>query len=408
MAFQLTMIATPCPLDEGIQWAATTPEQLRVLFALHKTPYCCFEMQSYSSNVSDPWRPPPLGEVSAALLDLAPDGILAVDESGRVATVNTAAGRLLGHACEDIEGIHFVELLRPIPRGDGMSWLRDIQAMAGFVDVYALRSDGSLGSLQLAVRAVQFQGQVMFACYLRETRDRRRNRSNADMTTRPELRVNMQDRRQARAYQREAATVYIVVADSSLRAHLATTLQRCGWTVKSFALAQSFLAHSPPSAPGCVVLDMELPDLNGSALQVRMASGYASLPVIFITDHGDVSVSVRAMKAGAFGFFTRPLHENDFLTSIRDATDFSRSVLERAEMMQTLDARYASLTAREREVMLGVVSGLLNKQVAFHLGISEVTVKAHRGRVMRKMQAHSVAELVKLAELVEKRALRTN
>jgi PAS domain S-box-containing protein len=337
------------------------------------------------------------GGISAALVDVAPDGILAIDESGRVATVNVVAARLLGHACADIEGQNFIELLRPSVRGDGMAWLRDVVRHGGYADVCALRADGALASLQLAVRAIRTDGRLMLACYLRETRRRRRDDPDTTIAIRREQRIGSPDEPGVMMRAAVEPIVYVIDGDASIRASLSRMLRRFQCKVEAFAATHAFLAHTHPCVPGCAILDVEVPDLDGMALQARLATDCASLPVILIANHGDVPTSVRAMKAGAFEFFVKPLSEHAVLAAIRDAIAFSESTLEHARQRLALEARYMSLTPRERDVMRGVISGLLNKQVAADLGISEITVKAHRGRAMRKMQAHSLAELVNLA-----------
>ncbi|WP_457095515.1 LuxR C-terminal-related transcriptional regulator [Lysobacter sp. P5_B9] len=353
-------------------------------------------MQVESAHISRDMHMLAQGGISAALVDVAPSGILAIDESGRVATVNVRAARLLGHACADIEGQNFIDLLRPSVRGDGMAWLRDVVRQGGFADVCALRADGALASLQLAVRAIRFDGRLMLACYLRETHRRRRGDPDTTIAAiKREQRVDAQDER---VMVRAAAEpiVYVIDSDASIRASLTRMLQRCQCKVEAFAAAHSFLAHTRPCVPGCAILDVEGPDWDCFALPARLAADGATLPIILMASHGDVPTSVRAMKAGAFEFFVKPLSEHAVLTAIRDAIAFSASTLERARQRLALEARYVSLTPRERDVMRGVISGLLNKQVAAELGISEITVKAHRGRAMRKMQAHSLAELVNL------------
>jgi FixJ family two-component response regulator len=174
-------------------------------------------------------------------------------------------------------------------------------------------------------------------------------------------------------------------------------IQTAGWQAETFASAREFLARPRPLVPSCLVLDVSLPDLNGLDLQKRIGADRSDMPIIFITGHGDIPMSVRAMKAGAVEFLTKPFGDEALLSAIGHAIERSRAVLgDQAEMRAVQDG-YASLSRREREVMALVVSGLLNKQVGGELGISEITVKAHRGQVMRKMKADSLADLVKIA-----------
>ena len=164
-----------------------------------------------------------------------------------------------------------------------------------------------------------------------------------------------------------------------------------------FASAEAFLARPKPDVPSCLVLDVSLPDLNGLDLQKRIADDRTDMPIIFITGYGDVPMTVRAMKAGAVEFLTKPFHDEVLIAAIRNAIEQSRTALDRDAELRALRARQASLTPRELEVMALVVSGKLNKQVGSELGISEITVKAHRGHLMRKMKADSFADLVTMA-----------
>jgi FixJ family two-component response regulator len=191
--------------------------------------------------------------------------------------------------------------------------------------------------------------------------------------------------------------VFVVDDDVSVRESLELLIRCAGWKPELFASAQEFLDQPRVPVPSCLVLDVSLPGLNGLDLQQRVAAERTDMPIIFITGYGDVPMTVKAMKAGAVEFLTKPFGEDVLLNAIRHALERSTTVLGREEEMRSLRERYASLTARERQVMALVVSGLLNKQVGVELDISEITVKAHRGKVMEKMKARSLPDLVKMA-----------
>jgi FixJ family two-component response regulator len=200
-----------------------------------------------------------------------------------------------------------------------------------------------------------------------------------------------------------APMVFVVEDDSSVREALASLIRSAGWNVEVFVSANEFLANPKPDAPSCLVLDVGLPGLSGLDLQARMAELHDDIPIVFITGHGDIPMSVRAMKAGAVEFLTKPFAEQDLLEGIQLAIDRHRVARSEDAELRELRGCYASLTPRERQVMELVISGRPNKQAAAELGTSEITIKVHRGRVMAKMRATSLPDLVNRAAKLKPR-----
>jgi FixJ family two-component response regulator len=194
------------------------------------------------------------------------------------------------------------------------------------------------------------------------------------------------------------ATVFVVDDDAPMRESLKNLIRSVGLRAELFASAQEFLRSKRPDAPGCLVLDVRLPGLSGLDLQRRTTEAGLEIPIIFITGHGDIPMSVRAMKAGAVEFLTKPFRDQDLLDAIQQALEWDRKARDQRAAIEELRRRFAWLTPREREVMARVVAGLLNKQIAAELGTSETTVKIHRHHVMEKMEAGSLPELVRMAD----------
>ena len=194
--------------------------------------------------------------------------------------------------------------------------------------------------------------------------------------------------------------VFVVDDDVSVRESLRDLLESVGLRVEVFESADAFLASRLPDVASCLVLDVRLPGRSGLEFQAELAKAGISLPIIFITGHGDIPMSVRAMKSGAVEFLTKPFRDQDLLEAVRAAIDRDRALREQESSIATLKTRFASLTAREIEVIAYISAGFLNKQIAAEMGISEVTVKVHRRNIMKKMNARSLAELVRMADLL--------